>query len=51
MLIFLSEKQQLQQKNTNVKIEHKAANRSHKSSKLGQTLMQKLIIARERTVS
>lgn len=45
MLIFLSEKQQSQQKNTNVKTENTAANKSHKNSKLGQTLMQKLFPA------
>lgn len=45
MLIFLLEKWQSQQENTNVKTEHTAANRSHKNAKLGQTLMQKLILA------
>lgn len=46
MLIFLPEKQQSQQKDTNVKAEHTAANRSQKTPKLGQTLMRKLIPAR-----
>lgn len=47
MIIFLSEKRQSQQKNTNLKTELTAANRSHKNSKLGQILMQKLIPAGE----